>query len=60
MKMLKESPVNQTQLVRVATSLKAMLDEALRHDFYGTATIEVQIDGGTIQKIRRIVERIEK
>jgi hypothetical protein len=60
MKMIKESPANQTQLVRVAQAVKAMLDDVLRHDFYGTAKIEVQIDGGTIQKIRRIVERIEK
>jgi hypothetical protein len=46
-----------TQLQSIMTELLA---EALRRGFFGTATIELNIQDGTIQLIRRKVERIEK
>jgi hypothetical protein len=40
--------------------LAETLIETLRHGFFGTARIEVSVQDGTIQHIRRVVERIEK
>lgn len=36
------------------------LAEALRRGFFGTAAVEFSVQDGTIQHIRRTVERIEK
>ena len=37
-----------------------MLVETLRRGFFGRAVIELNVQDGTIQHIRRMVERIEK
>jgi hypothetical protein len=37
-----------------------ILAEALRRGFFGTAAVELSVQDGTIQHIRRRVERIEK
>lgn len=37
-----------------------LLAEALRRGFFGTAAVELSVQDGTIQHIRRTVERIEK
>ncbi|MCE5268832.1 MAG: hypothetical protein LLG00_13205 [Planctomycetaceae bacterium] len=45
------------QLQLVMTELVA---EATRRGFFGTATVELSVQDGTIQCIRRKVERVEK
>ena len=40
--------------------LAEILAETMRRGFCGSATVELNVADGTIQHIRRMVERIEK
>jgi hypothetical protein len=51
---------NAKKLTQLQTILAEMLAESLRRGFFGTAAIELSVQDGTIQHIRRMVERIEK
>jgi len=55
-----ETPVNRMKANRAVAVLSEMLGEALRRGFHGTAVLEVSIQDGTIQHIRRRLEQIEK
>jgi hypothetical protein len=57
---LVETPVNRVKVSRAEALLSEMLAESLRRGFHGTAVLEVSIQDGTIQHIRRRLERIEK
>lgn len=57
---LNETPANQQKMALLKTALGELLSEVLRRDFYGTAGIELSVQDGTIQHIRRKVERIER
>ncbi|MBI3838660.1 MAG: hypothetical protein HY288_12100 [Planctomycetia bacterium] len=48
------------KLARVKTIWTATLDEVLQRGFHGVATVELNIQDGTIQRICRSIERIEK
>ncbi len=37
-----------------------MLAESLQRGFFGTAAVELSVQDGTIQHIRRRIERIER
>lgn len=50
---------NRTKLEQVETALAELLAETLRRGFHGKAVLELAIQDGTIQHLRRIVERIE-
>jgi hypothetical protein len=54
------SPANQTKLTQIEAAWRQVLTGALQKGFYGTATVEVGVQDGTIQHIRRRVEQIEK
>ena len=54
------SAVNHEKVAQAETALGEILAEVLRRDFYGTAAIELSVQDGTIQHIRRKVERIER
>jgi len=51
---------NRTKLEQVETALAELLAETLRRGFHGKAVLELAIQDGTIQHLRRTVERIEK
>jgi len=51
---------NARKVAQLQCIVAEMLAEALRHGFFGTAAIELSVQDGTIQHIRRTVERIEK
>jgi hypothetical protein len=55
-----DSDVNKAKLARLAAVWQELLVAALRRGFYGTATLEVTVHDGTIQSIRKKVERVEK
>ncbi len=57
---LRTTTANQTKVSQVETALAELLAESLRRGFHGKAAIELAIQDGTIQHIRRLVERIEK
>jgi hypothetical protein len=51
---------NAKKVAQLQSIVAEMLAEALRRGFFGTAAIELSVQDGTIQHIRRTVERIEK
>jgi hypothetical protein len=54
------TPANARKLALLEAALAELLAEALRRGFFGTAAVEVSVQDGTIQHIRRKVERIDK
>jgi len=55
-----KTPKNQQMIQRLETAMAVMLADVLQRGFHGAAGIEVGVQDGTIQHIRRRVERIEK
>jgi hypothetical protein len=55
-----KSDGNAKKMKQLSKVLKELLDEVLHHGFFGIGVIEIGIQDGTIQHIRRRVERIEK
>ena len=55
-----KSPGNAKKVAQLESALAEMLAEVLRRGFFGTAAVELSIQDGTIQHIRRRMERIEK
>jgi hypothetical protein len=51
---------NAKKVAQLQTIVAELLAEALRRGFFGTAMVELSVQDGTIQHIRRTVERIEK
>jgi hypothetical protein len=51
---------NVQKVSQLEKALAEMLAEVLRRGFFGNAEIQVSIQDGTIQHIRRKVERVEK
>ncbi len=51
---------NAKKVAQLQAAMAEILAEALRRGFFGTAAVEVNVQDGTIQYIRRKVERIEK
>jgi hypothetical protein len=54
------TPGNAKKVAQLQAIVAELLAEALRRGFFGTATVELSVQDGTIQHIRRTVERIEK
>jgi hypothetical protein len=57
---LSTTPANQKKVAQLKVALGEVLAEVLKRCFHGTAGLELIVQDGTIQKIRRRVERIEK
>ncbi|MBN1590941.1 MAG: hypothetical protein JW888_15615 [Pirellulales bacterium] len=54
------TPTNHHKIVQLRATLAEVLGETLRRGFYGRASVELQVQDGTIQDIRRRIERIER
>ena len=54
------TPANARKVAQLEAALAEVLAEALRRGFFGTAAVELSVQDGTIQHIRRKVERIDK
>jgi hypothetical protein len=50
---------NAKKVARLQSLIAELLAETLRRGFFGTVTVELTVNDGTIQHIRRTVERIE-
>jgi len=57
---LAKTPTNQCKMAQLRSVLGEVLAEVLRRGFHGTAGVEVTVQDGTIQSIRRRVERVER
>jgi hypothetical protein len=51
---------NAKKTAQLEKALADMLAATLKRGFFGTATVEVCVQDGTIQNIRRKVEQVEK
>ena len=54
------TPGYAKKVAQLQSIVAEVLAEALRRGFFGTAAVELSVQDGTIQHIRRTVERIEK
>ena len=54
------SETNRTRVARAEEVWAEVLGEMLRRGVHGTAAVEVCVQDGTIQHVRRRVERLEK
>jgi hypothetical protein len=51
---------NRIKLGEIEAALAELLSETLRRGFHGKAVLELTIQDGTIQYLRRVVEKIER
>jgi hypothetical protein len=54
------TPGNRQRVTQLEAALAELLVEVLRNGFNGRALIELAIQDGVIQHIRRTLERLEK
>jgi hypothetical protein len=54
------TPGNHERVKQLEAILAELLIEVLRRDFHGRAAVELAIQDGVIQHIRRTLERLEK
>jgi hypothetical protein len=54
------SPNNAVRVEQLQKAWVEILAEVLRRGFFGTAQVEVNVQDGSIQCIRRKIEQIEK
>jgi hypothetical protein len=57
---LQATPANERQIGQLHSALKHVLHEALQRGFHGRVELELSVQDGTIQQIRRRVERVER
>lgn len=57
---LDSTPANRQRLRQAETAWNELLAAVLKRGFHGTASLEVSVQDGTIQHLRRRVEQIEK
>ncbi len=54
------TPGNAKKITQLEAALAEMLAEATRRGFFGIVALELSVQDGTIQHIRRKLERIER
>lgn len=55
-----QSTRNIEKTERAVTVLRECMDAALRRGFFGTVTLELAVQDGTIQQLRRRIEELER
>lgn len=60
MKTQEISIANRDKVVQLDAAWRALLAESLRQGFFGTISLEIGVQDGTIQHVRRRLERLEK
>ena len=54
------TPTNQRKVTQLQEAVGELLAQVLKQGFFGSAGVELSIQDGTIQTIRRKMERIER
>jgi uncharacterized protein YecT (DUF1311 family) len=57
---LEQTPANQAKLAQAQRAWNEVLVATLERGFFGSASVEITIQDGTIQNIRRRMERMER
>lgn len=60
MMMIHDTPANRAKVALLEAALSQLLAEALRRGFFGNAAVEFAVQDGTIQHVKRRLEKIEK
>ncbi len=55
-----KTPGNVKKVAQLEAAMAELLAETLKRGFHGTASVELSVQDGTIQHIRRRMERIER
>ncbi len=54
------SPTNRERMDQIRSAMAEILAGVLKRGFHGTAALEMTVQDGTIQHIRRRVEQVER
>ncbi len=54
------TPTNQRKVAQLQEAVGELLAQVLRRGFFGSVEVELTIQDGTIQTIRRTMERVER
>lgn len=54
------SPTNRDKMDQIRSAMTELLAGVLKRGFHGTAALEMTVQDGTIQRIRRKVEQVER
>ena len=55
-----KTSANVEKVAQLEAAMADLLTQALRRGFFGTAAVELSVQDGTIQHIRRTVTQLEK
>lgn len=57
---VQQTPTNLAKTERSVIALDDLLKQALRRGFHGTVRLEITVQDGTIQCLRKSIEQLEK
>jgi hypothetical protein len=57
---LENTPTNQTKLAQADNAWRQVVRQTLQRGFHGTAVVELAVQDGTIQHVRRRIEQLDK
>jgi hypothetical protein len=57
---IQQTQSNRIKLAQIESALAELLADTLRRGFHGKAVLELSVQDGTVQHIRRVVERIQR
>lgn len=57
---VQQSPTNTAKIGRSVALLDDLLKQALQRGFHGTVRLEITVQDGTIQCLRKSIEQLEK
>lgn len=60
MRPARNTPANSEKMDQIRSALAEMLAGVLKRGFHGTAALEMTVQDGTIQHIRRKIEQVER
>jgi hypothetical protein len=60
MRPARKTPANSEKMDQIRSALAEMLAGVLKRGFHGTAALEMTVQDGTIQHIRRKIEQVER
>jgi len=55
-----QTPANITKTQRASAALEELLKQALQRGFHGVVRLEIAVQDGTIQHLRKGIEQLEK
>ena len=55
-----DTQVNHAKIALLQAAIGQLLAEALRQGFFGSCGVEITVQDGTIQHVKRRMERVEK